>query len=178
MQGEPVTKKQKGLPQNLTFLFKFFMKKPRRKVPKEAKDWVGPEMGTLLREDLEVCTSALPLHHLCTSALPPPPLCTTSAPPLPCLPLLTSPPPPPPWQEGGLAPWEQAMDAAVERTGAPRTEVTEIGTLKNNQMVPLRNDEQADALVESMQLLTSSKKAPQFYIVYEVNPARSNRSPL
>ena len=151
MQGEPVTKKQKGLPQNLTFLFKFFMKKPRRKVPKEAKDWVGPEMGTLLREDLEVCTSALPLHHLCT---------------------------PPPWQEGGLAPWEQAMDAAVERTGAPRTEVTEIGTLKNNQMVPLRNDEQADALVESMQLLTSSKKAPQFYIVYEVNPARSNRSPL
>ena len=82
LQGEPVTKKLR-VSRNLTFLFKIFVQTGRKKMPKDLKDWSGPEMANLLREDLEeVCTSTLPLQlcnnplHLCTAShlLTPPPL--------------------------------------------------------------------------------------------------------
>ena len=166
LQGEPVTKKLR-VSRNLTFLFKIFVQTGRKKMPKDLKDWSGPEMANLLREDLEeVCTSTLPLQ-LCNNPLP---LCPASPPP--------PPPPPSTWQEGGLNPFSLAMENAVSEISsiAEHGDVAEIGTLQNNQPVRLRNDAQADALVESLQLSTTKKKLPVFYIIFEVNPACSNPS--
>ena len=70
------------------------------------------------------------------------------------------------------------MENAVSEISsiAEHGDVAEIGTLQNNQPVRLRNDAQADALVESLQLSTTKKKLPVFYIIFEVNPACSNPS--
>ena len=62
LQGEPVTKKLR-VSRNLTFLFKIFVQTGRKKMPKDLKDWSGPEMANLLREDLEERGEAIEEHR-------------------------------------------------------------------------------------------------------------------
>ena len=71
----------------------------------------------------------------------------------------------------GLHPFKVAILKSLEALGVEEPKVAEIGTIESGQTtIPLRTDTAVNDLLDSLDVLHSSKKLPPFYIILKASP--------
>ena len=180
-------KQKKTLPDTLLLKFKYFRQSKGKKKPKEKRDWEGPEQTSLARAELTVRPHLQPARAARVAPRRAAPRhAARPAPPRP------RPAPSRAWTHGrthsaptphqrthspmlqahsGLHPFKVAILKSLEALGVEEPKVAEIGTIESGQTtIPLRTDTAVNDLLDSLDVLHSSKKLPPFYIILKASP--------